>query len=192
MILITGCPKSATVYISTLLQNLGLDVRHESMGMQGSADWMLAPGKESKPWVGPSFNEFTLILHQVRHPLDTISSCQKLSRRALQYIHSYLPVETNSLEETCMAIWYYWNKMAEEISSWTYKIEQLPEISNIFCKKIGYPDLMEKKYELDSVPKNINSAKPYTLLTWEKCDKINLVLSDKIKQLAKRYGYWIC
>lgn len=123
-ILITGCPKSATVYISELLLKMGVDVKHEKMGRDGSADWMLAPGKISHPWEGPRFDDgFSTVLHQVRDPLDTMSSCQKISGHAWDYITSYLPVKTNNLQETCMATWYYWNKMAEQIASWTYRIE---------------------------------------------------------------------
>lgn len=61
----------------------------------------------------------------------------------------------------------------------------------MFCKKIGHPELAEKKHVLKELPTNINSAKPYTVLTWEQLEEINPVLTNKAKLLAESYGYSI-
>ena len=191
MILITGCPKSATVYISEVLCHLGLDVQHEKLGGDGSSNWMLAPGKNSQPWEGPCFEDFSVVFHQVREPLAVISSCQNISEQALNYIKGYMPIETYSVVENCLAMYCYWNKLAEKISSWRYKIEELEDVFDVFCEKIGHPELADKKKLMEAIPKNINSAKPYNLLTWDELENVNKNLTIKTIELSRKYGYGV-
>lgn len=193
-IIITGTPKSATKYIAVLLKQMGLDFEHEKLAKDGTADWRLAPGYKAVPWDGDTFlRNFNnpIILHQVRHPLNTIASCQKIAGYAWNYIYKFSPVNEYDYSEIgrCMALWYYWNKMAERLAIWTYRIEDLEKEFKLFCKKIERPELIKKKHIIKTIPKNINTAKPYKELTWEDLENEDSILTAKIKNLARRYGY---
>lgn len=78
-LLITGCGRSGTTYISAVLQEFGLDVRHECYGADGICSWPMTVVDDDLPWkwLPPGRNKdmkFTHILHQVRHPLKVIAS----------------------------------------------------------------------------------------------------------------------
>lgn len=192
-VVITGCPKSGTKYIATVLQKMGLDFNHEQWAKDGVADWRLAPGKKAEPWDGnthlSNFNN-TVILHQVREPLNTISSCQRIGEPAWTYICRFIPVNPDDdLINKCMHLYYNWNLMAEKIAVWRYKVETLEDNFIRFCRVINYPEIIEKKDVLRTVPKNINTAKPYRKLTWSDLKNTNPFLCNKIKEMSIRYGY---
>lgn len=196
-VLITGCPKSATNYISELLSRMGLDFGHERQTeSQGDANWKLAPGgratrkllrKYNMGCPGMEYYENAIVLHQIRNPLDTMSSCQKITS-AWPYICHFIPAETNApITLRCMQLYYYWNRMAENNSIWSYRIEELPDIWPTFCMKINHPEFIEKKDKIKDIPTNIASNKPYTRLTWEKLEKTDKKLCNEIQKLISRY-----
>lgn len=202
MIVIVGCPKSATMYIAELLKRMGLDFKHEEYAEDGMADWRLAV-ENPRPWGGYSGHEKldflreANILHQVREPLSTMSSMQKIA--GWEYIFSYInvfdyanhvPVRMpDSITKRCMLCWYHWNRKAESIAKWTYRIEDLEKIWGKFCRMINHPELIRKKEILQTVPKNINTAKPYKPLEWHDLFEEDEKLARKIVALAERYGY---
>lgn len=190
-ILIVGTPKSGTMYITTLLKHLGLDFGHEEqLGKDGQSNWMLAPGRGTTPPEGPSFKKFkdSIILHQIRHPLDTISSCTRIGWN--KHIFNHVPMDhTHSLIEQAMNLYYYWNRMAERTASWSYRIEALPDIWELFCTKIQHPELIPKKNKIKEIPTNINTAKPYKKVTWDILADKDRNLSHKIFTMAYRHGY---
>lgn len=199
-IIIVACPKSATQYISILLTHMGLDFGHEAhcdwaTARDGRASWLLGAGYGAEPVDGePALDEYEnpIILHQVRHPLHCMSSNQKIARYSWEYIAEHIPLKelTNeNLIENCMRLWYYWNKKCEKLAEWTYRIEELENIWDEFCERIGHPELKEKRHMIKDIPKNINSAKPYEPITMEKIFEINPVLAKKIVKLALKYGY---
>jgi len=194
--IITGTPKSATMYIATLLSAMGLRFKHEKVAEDGCADWRLAPGKISRPWDDNTNllfdKENLVVLHQVREPLSVISSCQKISEKAWYYICLYTPLRiSDSLIKRCLGLYYYWNKLADKIATWTYRIEDLESIFEEFCNRIGHPELINKRYIINDIPKNINSAKPYKKLTWKDLEKEDPELTYKTMDLAEGYGYEI-
>ncbi|MCD6422278.1 hypothetical protein J7L13_02955 [bacterium] len=194
-VIITGCPKSGTMYIATVLSKLGLNFKHEEFARDGCADWRLAPGYLAEPWDGDThlYNfKDPLILHQVREPLSNMSSCQKIDENAWKYICRYIPLSMeDSLIRRCMGVYYYWNKLADKISVWRYRIEDLDDIFDEFCERIGHPELSSKKDVLKEVPKNINTAKPYRELTWKDLEREDEELAEKVMKLAEEYGYEI-
>ena len=67
-VLITGCGRSGTSYMSSLMRKTGLDMPHEVMGRDGMVGWQQARDTSG----------FDIVLHQVRHPLRAISSAQTI------------------------------------------------------------------------------------------------------------------
>lgn len=193
-LLITGCGRSGTRYISTLLNNLGLDIPHEvKMGKHGISSWLMAVPNPSYPW-GPQFerSNFTHIVHQVREPLKTITSLSTFSPISWEYISKYIRIRPkDSILLKSMKYWYRWNKIAEKNSIFTYRVENLENIFPKFCIKIGYPYLKNKKNKINLIKTNINSRrKKYkNIMEWENLYKENEGLANKIYHQALSYGY---
>jgi len=82
MIVIIGCARSGTKYISSLFNKVGYDVGHEKLGKDGIASWGLVPDSGKVPY-GPSFSELRgrdmTVIHQVREPLAAIASIETLA-----------------------------------------------------------------------------------------------------------------
>ena len=131
------------------------------------------------------------ILHQVRHPLSTINSLCKLREKSWEWAASFCPIELKASKILRgMQFWYYWNLMAEEQASWTFKIESLenPEIYNKFCQELDI-DIELFLKALETTPKNINKRFKGTKLTWENLKNNNEELYEKIREMSGRYGY---
>jgi hypothetical protein len=194
-ILITGAGRSGTAYISSLTGKLGLDMPHElQMGRNGIVSWLLAAQTEDVPW-GPKFSkcEFDVILHQVRHPLKTISTMRTAMPASWRYIQKNAPSikREDSVLSKSMKYWVHWNLKAEAMSSWTYRIEDFD--LKQFCEKIHSPKLFNKRNRkrVNRLPTTINSRlrsiKKY--LMWEDLRQEDENLCDLIQDQAKRYGY---
>lgn len=193
-LLITGCGRSGTKYISALLNNMGLDVPHEvKMGKHGISSWLMAAPNRSYPW-GPQcdINSFTHILHQVREPLKTITSLSTFSPISWKYISKYIKIKPNdSILIKSMKYWCRWNRMASKLSQYTYKVEDIADIFPKFCQEIGYKSLQNKNYIISNVKTNINSRKKKynKIYTWEDLYNANYALADKIYHQSISYGY---
>lgn len=84
-------------YTSRLLQSIGLDAPHEKVGENGSVSWKhIAPGNFcylGKGKVEPIINpDFKVILHQVRNPLNTLSSSFTFSESTWHYMENRLGI----------------------------------------------------------------------------------------------------
>ena len=75
MILVAACPRSGTLYITKILGKMGFEVGHERLHKDGIVDYRLALGFD-----GPREHR-RVFFHQVRHPLNTISSLVPLIAR---------------------------------------------------------------------------------------------------------------
>ena len=187
--LITGCGRSGTVYVSCLLDELGADVPHETMGLDGIASWLLAVDAGQAPW-GPlrRMFQYRTIVHQVRHPLAAIASAQTFRPESWEYICGHIPCDvTEPLLLRCGKYWHYWNLKAELTSEWTYRIEELPRVFDRLCDTVGvFPD----RSRLAAVPADLNSRKGrYSAITWNDLAELDPELTQKIHAQAMRYGY---
>jgi hypothetical protein len=117
--LIIGCGRSGTSFVSRYLQDLGLDIPHETViGKNGIVSWYLTFGEH---------HSFDHVIHIIRNPYDSFKSYSTLSDKAWAYIYEHLPeISPNDTNETkFVKYWCLWNKKAEEISEVTIKIEEL-------------------------------------------------------------------
>jgi hypothetical protein len=187
--LITGCGRSGTVYTSCLLDELGADVPHETMGLDGIASWLLAVEADWAPW-GPLRHmfQYRTVLHQVRHPLAAIASAQTFRPESWNYICRHIPCDvTEPLLLRCGKYWHYWNLQAEQTAEWTYRIEELPSVFEQVCEVVGvFPD----RSRLAAVPADVNSRKErYGAITWDRLAELDPELTHKIQAQAAHYGY---
>jgi len=156
LILITGCPRSGTKYIACLLEELGLDVRHEAMGRDGISSWCLAVPAAAVPW-GPASagRSFDIVLHQVRNPIDVIPSMSTLAEDSWRFAYDHTSARPDDPPLLrCARFWLDWNLHAEKISQWRYRIEELPDLFDSFCQRVGAPI---DRAALRRVPPNVNT-----------------------------------
>lgn len=189
-LLITGCARSGTHYITQVLNLCGLKLRHERGGEDGMVSWLMAAKSGRTPF-GPGGNKFQFvhIFHQVRDPLKSIASICKEPRESWEYICKHVP-EINIFDPLLVRAakyYYYWNLMAEKKAEWTYRIEDLENVFDKMSKILG---ITLDKTAVDKVPKNI-ATRGYTApLTWADIrEVVEPELYRKLIKMAIRYGY---
>jgi len=162
-ILITGCGRSGTRYVSEALKEWGLDVGHEIEGKNGTADWYKALNPKG----------YDLVLHQVRHPLDAIMTLHTLSDQSWEFISKNTTVkESDPMDLKCMKYWFEWNLMAEHFSIATYRVEAItPLFPNTKSDHNSRINMRTKRK------------------TWKDLEKIDKELAEGIRLLALKYGY---
>ena len=188
-----GCGRSGTRYLATFLQESGYYVGHERPGMNGCVSWPMCVNSYS--YFGSKVEKtFRHVFHQVRHPLDVISSWVTnqidLKSDVWLFIRDYVPeIDVNdSLLVHCAKYWYYWNLLAEKMTEWRFKIEDFPNVIEEFEERSG---LTLKRTLLVEIPKNYNTRGPIEIkITWDDLkEQIPEDLYQKIKDMSLWYGY---
>lgn len=194
-LLITGCSRSGTTFIADVLSLCGLDIGHEIIGSDGCSSWFMCIDDGKAPWNSrPTARgiEFEHIFHQVRHPLDAISSIYVTEHPlAIQFFSANVP-EISPLDSKlvkCCKFWYYWNLYAEKKAEWRYQIEQIEEVWDEMGQRLG---IALDRNVLKEVSPKTNHRKRQVQFTWlELSEKLPEDLFAKIQELALRYGYSI-
>jgi len=142
LLLVTGCARSGTAYTAAVLKACGVAVEHEFMGADGCVSWPMAVRAAQAPW-GPAFDgatAFEHVFHQVRHPLAVISSVWSTEGQPswdFIYAHTSRITSADAIEVRCAKYWYYWNRRAGRLAEWTYRVEELPEVWDELCTRLG-------------------------------------------------------
>lgn len=195
-VIVTGCPRSGTMYVSALLRKLGVRVGHEAFcaGEQGMvAWWWPIHGAHSRWMPSPSWDINTtpqVRLHQVRHPLKVINSMGHIT--TWDRIGKYIDVGTNrNTGRRRMLMALNWNKLCEQFvgpDSHRYRIEQLPDIFDEFCSWVG----CEPNRGAFARVQHRNKRDPnreYNDYTWDDLSEIDAELCEQVKEMGRRYGY---
>jgi len=194
-LLITGCARSGTFYMATLLQKSGFDIQHERMGVDGIVGWPMAV--QSVSVTGPFFRgQFQHIFHQVRNPLHQITSRSiqnsNLSDPRWIFVRLHVPEirTTDSIIASCAKYWYYWNLKVEKMAEWRYRIEDIDKIVDEFGSRSGF--FINRK-ALKRLPRDTNTreeTKHAPKITWKQLKReIPNDLYTNIQEMARRYGY---
>jgi len=139
------------------------------MPKRGIACWQAVVDDNSYYTIEPS----DYVLHQVRNPIDTISSSHaiKLKESWDLIISNVKEISKNdSLLLKCMKYWYYWNLMAENRALETYRVEEIKS-------KVSKDTNTRIKSDL------------YRKVSWSDMEKEDSDLTSQIRSLAIRYGY---
>ena len=189
LVLVTGCGRSGTRYLTYVLRRLGLDVGHERLGRDGVAAWTLAVDADDPPW-GPSqcAIHFDVVLHSVRHPLDVMRSAATFKDASWRFICEHIPCSADDpLPLRCAAYWYYWNGEAERRADITFRVEGLAAALGEICEKLGVePD----PTVLDRVPNDVNTRRKGRLfhLAEEAVERLRLEPQPWIRKRLSRPG----
>jgi len=179
MLYIIGCPRSGTYYMTQYLKQMGIKIEHEKPGLDGSVSWILTPEKLDG-----------IVLHQVRNPIDSISSLSGiipvLQTYFEKYFKKYINIEGLSNITTCMRVWYYWNEIAEKKAQYTYCIEDF-DLSMleryILLSGATYNNI------LPVVPENKWNKRKHRQYSWDDMEEADASLTKLIQQKAIYYGY---
>lgn len=195
VIAITACPYSATRYTKKILCELGFDIGHEVMGKDGIVSW------QHCHWHKEEFSNGEVVkLHQIRHPLITISQlsvihygykhpqngCQIKAVMDDQTASMWMDVDISKMLRLrwAMNIWYWWNRFGIEDADGWYTIESLPDRWEWFCNMIGH-DVSD----MPDVDKTDNRKKNRKIYSWTDMFKFDKELTVKIIDLAMDIGY---
>ena len=158
-ILITGCGRAGTQYITRLLQNLRLRATHEqiyrhdltpgSFTVEGmDARWLEKETVIEASWLAAPFairqpND-VIVWHQMRDPLKVVrcwaSHVHLLNQKWLdqerqpsmmgRYIHQFLP-ECAQGSDLERAVWYvlHWNLLAEQSAHGSYRSYRVEDLN---------------------------------------------------------------
>lgn len=192
-LLITGCGRSGTEYMATLLKASGYKIYHEHNGKHGCVSWSMAVYSLS-PWGPLMYKKYQHIFHQVRNPLDVITSwyinLHDLTRDEWIFIRKHIPQISlaDSLLVHCAKYWYYWNRKVERMAEWRYQIENIDHIIDEFqvrARMLLNVDLLK------TLPRNKNSwADTKNKITWKDLEQhLPSELYTNIVNMASRYGY---
>jgi len=173
-ILISGVGRSGTKFTAALLNDLGLEVGHETVRADGTVSW--------KHIVAEDVGRFDVILHQVRSPLDTILE----KSFELMALHVDIPNEASRLER-CMAAWLGWNKLVEKRAQWRFRIEDMDEVFPEILRRVG----LRAARSVPDISRSMHSRKQresYQRVTWKDCATANREPTDRVRATAERYG----
>jgi len=185
-LLVIGCGRSGTAYMSKLMQSYGLRIGHEKVLKDGVSSWIYTIERDEFA----KKENYDLVIHQIRNPLNVISSWVRnnIDRDwAWNMITEHVPeIDRNeSLLQRSAKYWYYWNLKAEEKADWSYRIE---DIDKILPMLIDYFNLRQIS---KPPPKNYNRRRKIKKrISWE---DLRMVLNNEdfenIQSLAAKYGY---
>jgi len=192
MFLVTGTPRSGTHYTAAVLREMGLRVRHEEIDADGTVSWKhIGSGcfnvSERKRKTEIRDPGFTRIIHQVRHPLKSISSMQTLRACSWDFMCRHVEVDLDApLPVRSMQAWIRWNRLIAGRATWRFKIE---EITEIFGELLERLDVAQQP--LPRIDKRCweSRSSRYPPLSWENLLHADAELAAEAASLAAGYGY---
>jgi len=212
-LLITGCGRSGTMYASEVWKTQGLEITHENplppngcMGRDGIASWYMAVNDPDPPF-GPSASAyaFDFVIHQVRDPLKVIASVAQFilrDRRSRDYIERNAPATRLTHPERSLPrrdrlllqaarYWYYWNLISEQKASMTIQVEHLTASLERLCRflEVTYKPDVAELVSRNIHGRNLYIDEPYWEIGWKDIARIDAEITEKIKELARSYGY---
>lgn len=216
--LITGCGRSGTLFTTQLLQALGYDARHERSGGQGTVCWYCCQlltkninriagvtrcgchypgitidhrGEAICSTPGNTMSTiYDLVMHQTRSPLEVIASIQTLTEGSINYIRNkIIRSDTQDLVLLAARYWIDWNRAAERMSDYSYRVEDMDYVLPDICEQIGIeynPDNCKKQLARNGVNKRRHVSIDIDVI--RKRDK---QLHDELRETADHLGYQI-
>lgn len=181
-ILITGCPRSGTRYLSNVFNRVGLDVGHECVRFNGCSsgfyvgDFPTYPVGHKEPV--SSINWF-YVIHIIRDPQKAVPSLARLLTdvAAVRRWYKQFGLITDSVDQSAMNVWYWSHKnVIKNIKpDITVNIDWFPEYWPEISHKLNITHDFPYKVRIDN-------SYPYTSkYTWEDLNRIDLEKSVQVK-----------
>ena len=121
-ILVVGHPRGGTGFASRYLRELGLDVKHEAIGLRGTSNWQFAdPNSVEIPYtfdgVAPKDVKFKHVFHIYRNPVKTISSVfytENLDFKSLSYRDRKINLSRFTPLEMAVSSYVNWHELIDK------------------------------------------------------------------------------
>ena len=203
LVIVTGCPRSGTGYMSQYFQVLGLQVGHEKLRRNGMSYWLLADKRRFDAYnvkaSRKGYGDLRLAkkFHVTRHPLHMISSMLPRHESILRgYVPDWDEYDTPLVRTA--KFWVSWNEKIQygmDIDL-RLKVEEAPEQLDNICRvsRLLYHDReIRKVKQLDTRHNTAfgTGMKAYDeVFSWSKLWwSIPRSLYRRVKDLAREYGY---
>lgn len=206
--LITGCPHNGELFTMKLFEcngyHLGFRSFRVSERYDGILSWELASSSAEE--FDPILSQFSfdVVLHQVRHPLETINEILHHDRSMWVTVCDLVPeinqcrahqqnVGEFSALERAANFWFYWNLLAERRSTLTYTVESLLQGQKTaeIESALNLPPGHFRVGKAFSAPNQLNSSslRAHKLSWWDVFLCVSRDTFEKIVCLSERYGY---
>jgi hypothetical protein len=195
-LLITATPRSATVYTRSLLNNHGMSVADDWSPHVRDArvSWIHAvadPNNYGPPYTRTNLT-FTHVLHQMRDPLQGITSmCTEnvyyMKRFLERHVNFTIPVDEqgNYKPQIVLEWWVAWHSFLSDLKLPTYQIETV-QARDIF-RMAGLEHLYHEHETKMTTNSNQRSHRQY--FSWQELFTIDPSFAAKAWKLAHRLGY---
>lgn len=196
-LLITGTPRSATVFAQSTLRKHGMQIQDDWGGdmRDGRVSWIYA--FEDKEPFGPRRSygrKFRHVLHQVKEPLGAITSmCTEPITSEPSYflfLKRHIPLnssseEPRSLSKMCLEFWVQWHTFLTNMKFPTYKIEDVTMKDIFDISELGHLYIEEP---LGNSRVKSNRRRHRTTFSWQDIYTIDPILAARAFELAHFYG----
>jgi hypothetical protein len=196
-LLVTGTPRSATVFASELLKSHGMLIHNDWKAPErdGAVSWIFA--FEDPNNFGPARTQgktFGHVLHQVKDPLGSITSMctEPVFTRELNFLRRHINF-TSSMESPrhksrgVLEFWVRWHTFLKEMEFPAYQIEQV-EAEDIF-RIAGLEQLYHNRSSKGNVASKTNTRGHRSSFTWDQLYTIDPDMATEAWKLAHYYGY---
>lgn len=197
VILSTG--RAGSGYIARLLTDAGVPCGHEDVfkftrkgfrGLKADSSWLALPYVERGEFDGRVF-------HQVRHPLDVLSSLLNGDMEAnaakpyahYQQAHLHGDYPTGDYRTFAVRFVVDWNRRCEQQAEQTWRVEHVDmEVVATVAAAVGVKvSVGRAKVALRKTPTTTNKHPDGPRLDWADLDGIDG--ADDLRAQARRYGY---
>lgn len=188
-LLVIGCGRSGTRYAKEVLASVGINLGHEVEGPKGTVDWH----KVADP------SGYSLVLHQVRHPIRVIESFHTVTMgRTWNFICKHEPriAREESQLLRSMKYWLYWNLRAEAVAARTYRVEDMEDEIAGICRDLGVELSNNAMQRVRAASKQNHSRRkrPDVMemipsLSWVDLEDADSYVAGEIMVMARKYGY---
>jgi hypothetical protein len=206
-LVITGCARSGTRWISCVLDNLGIKTTHE----EAFSLYGYSPAKSREVDVDVSWcaapllhllHENVTVWHQVRDPRKVVRCClhNRYFAPEIRELHGVsefvsrhidLPDGISELEAS-VRWWYWWNKLAEKRADSWYQVEEMNAWNiAVRLRKFGFDYSEGQVHDAIGRTDMINTCSkkhtPETEVSWD--DILGTDIGPGALRLAGEFGY---
>jgi hypothetical protein len=202
MIRFIGCGRSGTKYTAEVMQKIGMDIKHELTGKDGTASCYAMSPPPYLQTIGDfivhenedcSKTKWDYTIHQVRDPLKQIESAYVVffTNHWEWFENHYGYSKKINRLQRCMTYWYVLNKHCQSLADYTFRIEDIDNEWETILNKINIPitPIPELKKTINREQRNKIPFKKEIKIDWSVLYNQDIVLAKRIKTLAESYGY---
>jgi hypothetical protein len=200
-LLITGCGRSGTGFMSKIFEAVGVPSGHEVSfnPIQHVWPWV---GVESS-WLAAPFLEQLLssvhVVHQVRHPLAVIRSFMSYGffdqlNDYVNFCYRHAPeiCEWPDPLDRCIQYWISWNEMVEKHNVPCHRVEDLSALQLVEMSLSAGFEVSEKAFEVvlrKWIDAKVGHLHTLPLRSVAAEELLARPLGQKLQEVAGRYGY---